>query len=76
MSRTTTNVTDTVSREEEAFQALHQLNAGVCDISDLCQFIIDNGPLGNANFPRGVAAAISMIHLRAVGLSKVVGEVL
>jgi len=76
VSKSTVSNVTTLSREEEAFQALHKLNSGIADIGDLCQFVIDNGPLGNADFPRGIAAAISMIHLRAVGLSRVLGEVL
>lgn len=64
------------SREEQAFQALHELHVGVADIRDLLQFAIDHGPLGNESFPRGVAAAISMTHMRAVALCTVVEEVL
>lgn len=74
--RASTDPTNQPSREDAAFQALHQLQAGIEDISDLCQFLIDNGPLGESDFPRGVAAAISMIHVRALSLQSVLGEVL
>lgn len=59
-----------LSREEQAFQALHELYVGVVDIRDLLQFVIEHGPLGNEDFPQGVAAAVSMTHMRAVALCK------
>lgn len=67
--------TDALSREEEAFQALHQLHVGLVDIRDILQFVIEHGPLGNEDFDRGVAAAVSMSHMRAVALCNLVEEV-
>lgn len=63
------------TREEQAFQALHELHVGVVDIRDLLQFVIEHGPLGNEDFPQGVAAAVSMTHMRAVALCNLVETV-
>ncbi|EKT4090768.1 hypothetical protein QEG23_000238 [Stenotrophomonas maltophilia] len=63
------------SREEEASQALHELLVGLVDIRDILQFVIEHGPLGNEDFDRGVAAAVSMSHMRAVALCRLVEEV-
>ncbi|HFF6210871.1 TPA: hypothetical protein ACGCHH_000796 [Stenotrophomonas maltophilia] len=64
-----------LSREEEAFQAIYELHVGLVDIRDILQFVIEHGPLGNEDFPRGIAAAVSMSHMRAVALCKVAEEV-
>lgn len=71
-----TNAAKALNREEQAIQALHELYVGVADMRDLLQFVIENGPLGNEDFPRGIAAAVSMSHMRAVELCKVAEGVL
>lgn len=42
----------------EALQALY-------DIEGVCQLIRDEQTVGGANFPQPIAAAISLIHMRA-----------
>lgn len=75
MSRTATSTHDRESREALT-KALHELYVGVADMRDLLQFVIENGPLGNEEFPRGIASAVSMTHERAVALCKVAEGVL
>jgi hypothetical protein len=47
----------------EALQALY-------DIEGVCQLIRDEQTVGDADFPQPIAAAISMIHIRAAAAAR------